>query len=113
MGGGPPPVYTAMAMPTPAKKEKRWTEQSNLVDSMLKSQYSPQLAFSPSLVAGEFKQDVAPPVPPVPTLLSPSHTLVNPISHFDGKSQFDTYQPQLQQKEDEEEQDTHLPTPKQ
>ncbi|KAI7888221.1 uncharacterized protein EV154DRAFT_426006 [Mucor mucedo] len=69
----PPPAYTSI-------RQKRMTADT-LVDDrhvamMLKNQYSPQLAFSPSLVAGEFQQQQLEERPPLPTL-SPSNTLID------------------------------------
>lgn len=75
----PPPAYSS----TTTVRQKRLTADT-LVDepsfSMLKSQYSPQLAFSPSLVAGEFQQQLE--HPPLPTTnnnqqISPSNTLID------------------------------------
>ncbi|CAO3681607.1 hypothetical protein G6F70_001768 [Rhizopus microsporus] len=105
--GPPPPVYTSVATPTPVK-EKRLTADT-LVDpssfsmSMLKSQYSPQLALSPSLVAEELhhhQQEKT--IPPVPnhhhhhhnTILSPSNTLIDP-SAWMNQEKVETYDPQL------------------
>lgn len=72
----PPPAYTSI-------RQKRMTADTlvddNHVAMMLQNQYSPQLAFSPSLVAGEFQQQQQQLVeerPPLPTL-SPSNTLID------------------------------------
>ncbi|KAG0735919.1 hypothetical protein G6F57_003856 [Rhizopus arrhizus] len=116
-GMPPPPVYTPLAIPTPVK-EKRLTSDT-LVDpsswAMLKVQYSPQLALSPSLVSGVFKQDIKtpPPPPPLPldSTISASNTLIDNSSWLlsssieKGSSQFDTYEPQLQQ-DDEDDNDS-------
>lgn len=78
----PPPAYYHTT-----KQQKRLTADT-LVDHednssmiMLKSQYSPQLAFSPSLVAGEFQQqqEDRPPLPFINncSTLSPSNTLID------------------------------------
>lgn len=105
--GPPPPVYTPVATPTPVK-EKRLTADT-LVDpssfsmTMLKSQYSPQLALSPSLVAGELhhhqQEEMIPPVPNHyhhhnNTILSPSNTLIDP-SDWMNQEKVETYDPQL------------------
>ncbi|CAO3634534.1 unnamed protein product [Mucor fragilis] len=75
----PPPAYSMTTTKTPVQ-QKRLTADT-LVDepslSMLKSQYSPQLAFSPSLVAGEFQQQLEHPPLPNTTTLSPSNTLID------------------------------------
>lgn len=73
----PPPAYTSV-------KQKRLTADTlvdeNSVSVMLKNQYSPQLAFSPSLIAGDFQQqrldDVVVEKPPPPSI-SPSNTLID------------------------------------
>lgn len=75
----PPPAYSTTITKTPVR-QKRLTADT-LVDepslSMLKSQYSPQLAFSPSLVAGEFQQQLDHPPLPNITTISPSNTLID------------------------------------
>ncbi|KAF1807355.1 hypothetical protein FB192DRAFT_1247076, partial [Mucor lusitanicus] len=75
----PPPAYSMTTAKTPVQ-QKRLTADT-LVDepslSMLKSQYSPQLAFSPSLVAGEFQQQLDHPPLPNTATLSPSNTLID------------------------------------
>lgn len=69
----PPPAYTSI-------RQKRMTADTLVDDKhiamMLKNQYSPQLAFSPSLVAGEFQQQQLEERPPLPTI-SPSNTLID------------------------------------
>lgn len=70
----PPPAYTSI-------RQKRMTADTLVDDKhiamMLKNQYSPQLAFSPSLVAGEFQQQqLEEERPPLPTI-SPSNTLID------------------------------------
>ncbi|KAL9545121.1 hypothetical protein MBANPS3_007298, partial [Mucor bainieri] len=78
----PPPAYSKTTITTTktSVQQKRLTADT-LVDepslSMLKSQYSPQLAFSPSLVAGEFQQQLDHPPLPNTATLSPSNTLID------------------------------------
>jgi hypothetical protein len=75
----PPPAYSS----TTTVRQKRLTADTLVNEpslSMLKLQYSPQLAFSPSLVAGEFQQQLN--HPPLPTAnnnqqISPSNTLID------------------------------------
>jgi hypothetical protein len=106
----PPPVYTS-------KEEKRLTSDT-LVEpasvAMLKTQYSPQLAFSPSLVAGEFPQQQQ--QESFPTELqqanklgiSPSNTLIDNASIISDKNQqrprIEIYEPQVNLPDDD---DTH------
>ena len=92
----PPPAYT--------KQQKRLTADT-LVDehgmsSMLKNQYAPQLAFSPSLVAGEFHQQQLDSAPPLPHLMSPSDTLIDVKGEsyhysFDKRPKIEMYEPQV------------------
>ncbi|KAI9358987.1 hypothetical protein BD770DRAFT_303369, partial [Pilaira anomala] len=66
-------------------RQKRMTADTlvdeNNISILLKSQYAPQLAFSPSLVAGEFQlqqQLQNEDRPPLPTAtISPSNTLID------------------------------------
>lgn len=79
----PPPAYTTSV------RQKRLTADTLVDESatsaislMLKNQYSPQLAFSPSLVAGEFQQqqqleNEKPPLPLQQQTISPSNTLID------------------------------------
>jgi hypothetical protein len=68
---------------TTTNKQKRWTADTLVEEpslAMLKKQYSPQLAFSPSLVAGELQQQqhlVALPENAAFNHLSPSNTLID------------------------------------
>ncbi|KAI8879148.1 hypothetical protein K501DRAFT_152579, partial [Backusella circina FSU 941] len=96
------------------KEEKRLTSDT-LVEpasvAMLKTQYSPQLAFSPSLVAGEFPQQQQ--QESFPTELqqanklgiSPSNTLIDNASIISDKAQqqrprIEIYEPQINLPED-------------
>ncbi|KAK4517343.1 Plasma membrane ATPase [Mucor velutinosus] len=76
----PPPAYSMTTTGKTPVRQKRLTADT-LVDkpslSMLKLQYSPQLAFSPSLVAGEFQQQLNHPPLPNTGALSPSNTLID------------------------------------
>ncbi|KAI8645984.1 hypothetical protein BD408DRAFT_337620 [Parasitella parasitica] len=97
----PPPAYTTTIT---SKREKRLTADT-LVDehslSMLKSQYSPQLAFSPSLVAGEFQQQLD--HPPLPNTtnnqqISPSNTLIDNAGVLSDEKQANYYSYDSQQR---------------
>ncbi|GAA5815237.1 hypothetical protein MFLAVUS_008743 [Mucor flavus] len=84
----PPPAYTSI-------RQKRMTADTlvdeNNTSMLLKNQYAPQLAFSPSLVAGEFQQQQQlEERPPLPTI-SPSNTLIDNAGVLSG-----TTQPKLQ-----------------
>lgn len=86
----PPPAYTSV-------KQKRLTADTlvdeNSVSLMLKNQYSPQLAFSPSLVAGDFQQQRLDDVvekPPLPNI-SPSNTLIDNAGIIDNASKTESY----------------------
>ncbi|CAO3615131.1 unnamed protein product [Mucor hiemalis] len=86
----PPPAYTSV-------KQKRLTSDTlvdeNSVSVMLKNQYSPQLAFSPSLIAGDFQQQRLEEVvekPPLPTM-SPSNTLIDNAGVINNPSKTENY----------------------
>lgn len=96
-------AYVSATTPTPVK-EKRLTSDT-LVGSWssaaFKSQYSPQLALSPSLFAGQIKEDCTQPtLKPEPTL-SPSNTLIDKsdwvlCSSLDNhQTKLNIYEPQL------------------
>ncbi|KAI9246626.1 hypothetical protein EDC94DRAFT_502083, partial [Helicostylum pulchrum] len=72
-------------------RQKRMTADTlvdeNNISMLLKNQYAPQLAFSPSLVAGEFQQQQQlEERPPLPTI-SPSNTLIDNAGVLSGTSQ--------------------------
>ncbi|GAN02548.1 hypothetical protein MAM1_0024d01992 [Mucor ambiguus] len=95
----PPPAYSMTTKKTPVQ-QKRLTADT-LVDepslSMLKSQYSPQLAFSPSLVAGEFQQQLDHPPLPNTTTLSPSNTLIDNAGALSNEKNQNYYSHDAQQ----------------
>lgn len=93
----PPPAYYQ------PKAQKRLTADTLVEEPsvlMLKNQYSPQLAFSPSLIAGEFQQQQQQEEkPPLPHMVSPSNTLIDNAGVLneekDGRRRIEIYDPQV------------------
>lgn len=96
-------AYLSVTTPTPVK-EKRLTSDT-LVGSWssaaFKSQYSPQLALSPSLFAGQIKEDNTQPTLKPESTISPSNTLIDQSDWVLGSSldnhqtKLNIYEPQL------------------